>query len=157
MAGSPNLSGLAGYPVEDQIFSFSRHCLPSLTSNYIIICYSGGSAPCTPRFFIPLDGSHEPPVVMTKEKFRESHRVALLMPKVVFRTPSRYKLWLALLAGHVTSHSTLHFRLSLYKTFKCYTIKFFFTMIFIVFDENNKSVLTGKFSRTHWCDPFFTK
>ena len=62
------------------------------------------------RFFsfgrLPLDGSHEPTVVITKEKVRESHRVALLMPKVVFRTPSRYKHWSALLVGHDTTPRT---------------------------------------------------
>ena len=49
----------------------------------------------------PLDGSHEHPVVMTEEEFRKSHRVALLMPKVVFWTP-RYKHWFSLLDGRDT-------------------------------------------------------
>ena len=57
---------------------------------------------------LPLDGSHEPHVVMTKEKVRESHRVALLMPKgIVFRTPKITKVWLTLLRRHT---ATRHYR-----------------------------------------------
>ena len=56
------------------------------------------SLPFFPFRRLPLDGSHEPPVVMTKEKVRKSHRLASLMPKgVVFRTVPTVKLWLTLL------------------------------------------------------------
>ena len=73
-----------------------------------------------------LDGFHEPPVVMTKEMVRESHSLALLMPQVVFRTPSRYKL----LANAFIDWACIErLNTKLYNSF-C-------TMIFFIFHENN--------------------
>ena len=140
------------------VFSCSRRCLPNL---FIInLSYSGGSAPCT-VLSILLDGSHEPPVVMTKQKFRESHRVASLMPKGSEDTQRSSTMVINFLPGNAhraQQHTTLpHTRvrqtLGLHFMFKLY----FFTMIFFVFHENNISFLTGKLSGTHWCNPFFTK
>ena len=91
------------------VFSCSRRCLPNL---FIInLSYSGGSAPCT-VLSILLDGSHEPPVVMTKQKFRESHRVASLMPKGSEDTQRSSTMVINFLPGYAhcaQQHATLSF------------------------------------------------